>query len=177
MLERRIISRRNRRVASARGGDSYEPAKALIKRWEGCRLTPYQDPIGLWTVGYGHLMAGKGKIKPEIREYSQAEVDALFDDDFNEHMAITLRVIANKARRRGITAPPMNHNQLGAVTSLVFNIGGGRFARSTICTLLADGNFDDAAEEFWKWRMAGGRVLNGLVKRRADEKQLFLSEV
>ncbi len=166
--------------------DKFKRAKDLIKRWEGCHLKPYQDPIGLWTVGYGHLI-GKGKVKPKYTSLTQAEVDELFDDDFAEHKSIALRCIAEKAGDD--KAPAMNCNQIGAVASLVFNIGGGAFEKSTICKMLARGDFDSAAEEFKRWNKVTvtetrngktvkvRKVLNGLVKRRADEKQLFLSEV
>ena len=159
-------------IRNRRGG--YYKAKALIKKWEGCHLKAYQDPIGLWTVGYGHLI-GDGKKKPRRMNLTQNEVDALFDDDFNKHLLLTKKCVIKTAQRRGNNAPSLTANEWGALASLVFNVGAGRFSRSTICRLIADNDIDGAAEEFWKWRRAGGKILRGLVLRREDEKNLFLS--
>ena len=152
--------------------DPYSDAKTLIKRWEGLRLVPYQDPIGLWTVGYGHLM-GDGKTKPMMDKITQAEADTLFDDDFHHHRALMQHYVKKTARRRSTILIAMNPYQIGAVTSLVYNIGAGRFAASTICRLLADGDWDAAEQQFHLWRRAGGKILKGLVNRRREEADLF----
>ena len=64
-----------------------------------------------------------------------------------------------------------------ATASLVYNIGTGNFQRSTLRMKLNRGYYEDAADEFPKWRKAGGRILKGLVRRRARERQLFLTDV
>ena len=71
---------------------------------------------------------------------------------------------------------PLTENQLGALTSFVFNLGAGNLSRSTLLRKLNQGDYTSAAEEFNKWVFAGGKKLNGLVKRRAEERELFITE-
>ena len=70
---------------------------------------------------------------------------------------------------------PLNENQIDALTSFVYNVGQNAFANSTLLRKLNDGDFNGAADEFMKWIHAGGKVVQGLVNRRATEKELFLS--
>ena len=62
-----------------------------------------------------------------------------------------------------------------SLASIIYNIGSGNFQRSTLRMKLNRGWYEDAANEFPKWRRAGGRILKGLVKRRAKERELFLA--
>ena len=72
---------------------------------------------------------------------------------------------------------PLSQSQFDALVSLVFNIGGGAFRKSTLLQKLNAGDYAGASNEFMRWIKAKGRVLGGLVTRRAAERALFLSEV
>ena len=137
----------------------------LIKHHEGVRNTPYQDPIGLWTVGVGHLM-GNGKRRPKDwnRKRSDQEVDDLLRYD--------IRRFENGVER--MINVSLNQNQFDALVCFAFNVGLGNLQASTLRRKLNRGDYEGASNEFPKWRRAGGRVLNGLVKRRNDERLLFI---
>jgi len=138
----------------------------LIKHHEGVRNTPYQDPIGLWTVGVGHLM-GNGKTRPKdwSRKRSDAEVDELLRKD----------IARFENGVDSLITVDLNQNQFDALVCFAFNVGNGNLQASTLRRKLNRGDFEGAADEFPKWRKAAGRVLPGLVKRRKDERTLFLS--
>jgi len=138
----------------------------MIKHHEGFVRKPYQDPIGLWTVGVGHLM-GNGKVKPKDwnRKRSDKEVDDLLRYD--------IRRFENGVE--SLINVDLNQNQFDALVCFAFNVGLGNLQASTLRRKLNRSDYNGAANEFPKWRRAGGRVLKGLVKRRNDEKVLFLS--
>ena len=75
---------------------------------------------------------------------------------------------------RGAVLVPLNDNQLAACTSLAYNIGLAAFRGSTLLRKLNDGDYQGAADQFPVWNKAGGRVVQGLVNRRAAERDLFL---
>ena len=141
----------------------------MIKHHEGVRQQPYQDPIGLWTVGVGHLI-GDGKTLPKqwSKTLSMEEVDHILKEDLNrfERGVNTLIPITR-----------LTQNQFDALVSFSFNVGLGNLQASTLRAKLNRGEYEGAANEFPKWRKAGGRVLAGLVRRRADEKNLFMADV
>ena len=138
----------------------------MIKHHEGFVRKPYQDPIGLWTIGVGHLI-GDGKKLPKEwnKELTNDEVDELLYEDL-ERFEIGIE---------RLTKVPLTQGQLDALVSFSFNVGLGNFQSSTLRSKLNRGEYEGASNEFWKWRKAGGKILKGLVKRRADEKNLFLS--
>jgi len=68
----------------------------------------------------------------------------------------------------------LNNNQFSALVSFVFNVGIGNFKASTLLKKLRGGDYLGAADEFPKWRRANGKILRGLVLRRAAERDLFL---
>lgn len=137
-------------------------ARSLIQAWEGFSPTVYRDAAGLPTIGYGHLLT-KGETYPQGITRMQAL--ALLDKDMRT--AVT-------AVDKGVTVPTTD-NQRAALISLAFNIGAGAFGRSTLLRRLNAGDAAGAADQFAAWNKAGGRVIQGLVNRRAAEKQLFLS--
>lgn len=138
----------------------------MIKHHEGFVRKPYQDPIGLWTIGVGHLI-GDGKKLPKAwdKELTDDEVDELLYEDL-ERFEIGIQ---------RLTKVSLTQGQFDALVSFSFNVGLGNFQSSTLRSKLNRGDYEGASNEFWKWRKAGGKILKGLVKRRADEKNLFLS--
>lgn len=137
----------------------------MIKHHEGVRLKPYKDPIGLWTVGVGHLI-GDGKSLPIewFRTFTMDEVDELLKKDLVKFERGVLRLCPNY-----LTQP-----RFDALVSFAFNVGLGNLQSSTLRQKHNRGDILGAAQEFLKWNKAGGRVLRGLTVRRQDESNLYL---
>lgn len=137
----------------------------LIKKYEGLRLDAYKDPAGILTIGYGHTKT----VKPGMT--------------INKEMAellLKMDVMDAENAVRELVDVELNQNQFDALVSFTFNIGRRNLERSTLLKLLNAGKILEAGEEFMKWtkaRQPGGlKELPGLVKRRAEEKALFLSK-
>jgi GH24 family phage-related lysozyme (muramidase) len=138
----------------------------LIKQFEGCHLEPYRDPIGLWTVGWGHLI-GDGKTLPIewFRKFTQEEVDELLKKDLIRFERGVLRLCPV-----GLTQP-----RFDALISFAFNLGLGNLQISTLRKKHNRNDILGAAQEFVKWNKAGGKPLRGLTRRREAEQALYLS--
>lgn len=135
--------------------------RARLKQLEGFRATAYQPvPNDRWTIGYGFT---KG-VKPGDT-ITLAEADARLIEELRPY---------EQAVRDGCTVLP-NQNQFDAMVLLCFNIGTGGFARSTVLREHNAGNAQAAAQAFALWNKAGGKVYAGLVKRRAQESDLYLT--
>lgn len=132
----------------------------LITSFEGCRLTAYQDSVGVWTIGYGHTSGVYQGMT-----ITEEEAIAFLRQDLK-----TAENAVNSNVTYGI-----NQNQFDALVSFTFNVGTGNFTSSTLLKKLNAGDVNGAANEFDRWIYAGGQVLEGLVRRRAAEKQMFLS--
>lgn len=132
----------------------------LIKRFEGLRLRSYLCPANVWTIGYGHT----GNVTSnQIITSEQAESILKSDlQRFENAVSDAVKV-------------PLNQNQFDALVSLAFNIGVGAFSGSTLVRMLNAANYTGAADQFLRWNRAGGRVLDGLTRRRQAERALFLS--
>lgn len=132
--------------------------KELIKRFEGLSLKSYKCPAGVWTIGYGHT--GDVKSSHVITEH---QADVILDLDLERF-------------EKGVEAyaPVATENQFSAMVSFAFNLGIAALARSSLLTHHNAGQHDLAAAEFMKWKYAAGKVLPGLVKRRAAERDLYL---
>ena len=72
---------------------------------------------------------------------------------------------------------PINENQFAALVSFTYNVGAGNLKRSTLLKRVNAGRHNEAAAEFLKWIRAGGRILKGLIRRRASERLLYLQSV
>jgi len=123
-------------------------------------MHPYICPAGKWTVGFGTTRGVTAKHPPITK--AQAEKYLIRDMQAAENLVDSLVTV------------PLNTNQTAALISLVYNIGGGNFSKSTMLKLLNAGDYAGAANEFPKWRKGGAMVLPGLVKRREAERELFL---
>ena len=133
---------------------------ALIKEFEGCRLTAYLCAAGIPTIGYGHTA---GVVMGTSIDQAQAE--ELLRKDLRKFEQGVL----------GCLSHPVTQSQFDALVSFAYNLGVGALKKSTLIKLLNAGQTQAAAGEFLKWNRAGGRVLNGLTRRRQREKELFLS--
>lgn len=134
-------------------------AMALIKRFEGCELDAYLCPAGVWTIGWGSTGPG---IRNGTR-WTQGQADERLAQDVDKFLS----GVRSRIKR------PVTESELGAMTSLAYNIGLDAFGKSTLLRLFNEGKKDLAAKQFDVWRRAGGRVLDGLVKRRAAERRVF----
>lgn len=132
----------------------------LIKKFEGCSLTAYKCPAGVYTIGYGHTKDVKTGDK--ITEL-QAETLLINDLNIFENQLNSLRL-------------DLKQNEFDALISLIFNIGINNFRHSTLLKKLNAKDKDGAAKQFDFWVYAKGVKLKGLVKRRQAEKELFLRE-
>jgi lysozyme len=146
----------------------------IIKKWEGLvdgdpdtpGLDPYLDPIGIPTMGWGSIWGfDKKRVTMAHPPITKGEAQVLLEREVRHtEAAMSHLVRAN-----------LNENEHAAVVSLAYNIGTGNLQASTLLRKLNRGDKDGAADEFPKWRRAGGRILRGLVLRRADERALFLA--
>lgn len=139
-----------------------EAGKNLIKRFEGLRLKPYKCPAGIWTIGYGHT--DPEYVREDTKPITEHQADIILCHDLKrtEEWVESL-------------APNTNENQFSALVSFGFNVGTGALARSTLLKHVQAGRHAAAAAQFDKWVFGGGRVLPGLVNRRAAERDLYLS--
>lgn len=143
---------------------SVDLAADFIEAWEGCRLTAYKCPAGIWTIGVGHTQ------------------------DVTEHDEITYEQSRDLLRRdlelvRHDLAPFINvtvtEGQFIALVSLAFNVGVSYVVHQCprLMRALNAGDAEACAHEFLDINRAGGKVLAGLTERRRAEAKLFLSEV
>ena len=132
----------------------------IVKEAEGLRLSAYLCPAGIPTIGYGHT---KGVKLGDTCTKEQAE--KWLENDF----------FTAKRDVKAVVKVPLKENQLDALASFVFNLGVRKLIQSTLLKKLNAGDYNGAAAEFDKWVFAGKVKLNGLVKRRAKERELFES--
>jgi len=134
----------------------------LIERFEGLSLKPYQDCVGLWTIGIGHLI---GKTLPDNRTLTINECYALLASDVKKFELGVARYITAK----------LTQNQFDALVSFAFNLGLGTLQRSSLRQKLNRGDQEGAVKTWLKYNKAGGQVVKGLDLRRKAEVSLFLS--
>lgn len=163
--------------------DVNEATVDLVKTFEGLpdgdsstgNFNPYLDPVGIWTIGWGHAIAWQGQW---LRgESNRAQAQALYPGGITLDQATSLlhADLINAGRDVSlVVTAPVNDNQFGALVSFTFNLGIGNLRSSTLLKKLNAGDYAGAAAEFPRWNKANGQVLPGLVKRRAAEQQLFL---
>ena len=133
----------------------------LIKEFEGFSPTAYKDVVGIWTIGYGTIHYPNGiKVQPgDTRTREQAEAYLVHDTKW------VVDVLKEYSW--------LKQNQIDALASLIYNIGQTAFKNSTIKKYIDSKQLSLAAKEFDRWNKAGGRVIKGLVVRRAKERKLF----
>jgi lysozyme len=154
-----------------------DKALKMIKHHEGVRTKPYRCPALLWTVGVGHVI-DPNHIKVPLEQRKELPIPQGWDRTLtmDEVDAILQKDLASfeKGVLRLCPASVQNQSHLDALVSFSFNVGLGNLQRSTIRAKYNRGDFEGAAEAFLDWTKAGGKVLPGLVKRRNDERALFL---
>ena len=138
----------------------------MVKSFEGLALRPYVCAGGVNSVGYGCTVSRTGgPFNLDMEPISEAEAEALLLRDLESSEGWVRRLIKTA----------LTENQYSALVSFTFNVGAGVLQRSTLRMKLNREEYQGAADEFPKWRIAGGRILAGLVRRRAVERALFLA--
>ncbi|MBA7770593.1 MULTISPECIES: lysozyme [Enterobacter] len=138
---------------------------ALIKQFEGCKLTAYQDSVGVWTIGYGWTQPVDGKPIRAGMTIKQETAERLLKTGLVSYESDVSRLV-----KVGMT-----QGQFDALVSFTYNLGARSLSTSTLLRKLNAGDYAGAADEFLHWNKAGGKVLNGLTRRREAERALFLS--
>ncbi|NNP75577.1 lysozyme [Acinetobacter sp. Ac_3412] len=138
----------------------------LITSFEDLRLAAYDDGVGVWTIGYGTTIYPNGVKVKRGDTCTKAQAMSFFQHDLRR-----FEVVINQAVKVVV-----NQNQFDALVSLAYNIGETAFKGSTLVKELNTGNYKAAADQFPKWNRGGGKVLRGLVRRRAAERELFLKK-
>jgi lysozyme len=138
----------------------------LIKHFEGVHKKPYICPAGYWTVGVGHLISRDAELPIEWdRVLSPGEIDDLLRKDLRRFELGVLRLLG--------TVQP-NQSEFDALVSFSFNLGLGCFQRSTVRSAFIRGDKKRSGEVLLKYRRAGGKILQGLVRRRQAELALLM---
>lgn len=140
-------------------------AAGLCREFEGLSLKPYICPAGYATIGYGATFYPTGRRvlitdQPITREVA----NEILIYDLQKFLS---GVLSQCPVLSGQT------NRLAAVTDFAFNLGLGRLKASTLRKKINEGDYEAAKVELAKWVRGGGRVLPGLVRRRAAEIRLF----
>ena len=157
-----------------------ESAIRTIKHHEGVRTRPYRCPALLWTVGVGHVIdPTHATVKFDERRslpvpdgwdrsLTMDEVDAILAQDLGRFERGVARLCPAAVNHQG---------QFDALVSFSFNVGLGALQRSSIRMRYNRGDIEGAADAFLMWTKAAGKVLPGLVKRRQDERAMFLARL
>jgi lysozyme len=133
----------------------------LIKESEGCKLTSYKCPAGIWTIGYGQT---KGIKEGMVWTQNQADED----------LVKTALEVLNRAIKYSPLLAAVNMEKQAAIADFIYNLGVGNYANSTLKKKVDVGDWAAAASEIKRWDKAAGKVLKGLTVRRAKEAALLL---
>ena len=185
------------------GPDINRASLELIKEFEGFVSSPYSDPVGYPTVGYGHLCSSSSCSDVDFSfPLSEETATQLLEIDLGVRLAQFTSIFKkwgiidaispndfpktkNKIQeyQDGLTESlsdevHLNANQYGALVSWTYNMGVGAVADSTLVARLNEGEDPESVvvDELPQWVHAGSRVLSGLVRRRNEEIDLFTND-
>jgi lysozyme len=146
--------------------EALELAAEIAKPFEGLILEPYHDPVGLPTIGYGHLLSRKAWADlSQWEAIDEAEAERLLESDMMKAFNAVDRLITYD-----VSAP-----QRAALIDFAFNCGGGNLQASTLRRVVNRGELDEAPKQLMRWVFARGVKLPGLVRRRKAEADMWLS--
>ena len=131
---------------------------SLIKKFEGCELEAYQCSANVWTIGYGHTKDVEKGDTITKEEAEQMLIDELheYENYINKYVNVAL-----------------SQNQFDALVSWVYNLGPANLTASTMLKVLNNGKYEEVPAQMKRWNKAGGKVLDGLVRRREAEALLY----
>jgi|TARA_R100000234_G_C4853486_1_gene116177 lysozyme len=131
---------------------------SLIKKFEGCELESYQDAVGVWTIGYGHT-----KNIKEGMTISKEQADNMLLNELDEYCEYVEKAV-------DVT---LKQCEFDALVAWTYNLGPTNLNESTMLKKLNNKEYQDVPHEIKRWNKAGGKVLQGLVRRREAESLLF----
>ena len=131
---------------------------SLIKKFEGCELESYQDSVGVWTIGYGHT-----KNIKEGMTISKEQADNMLLNELDEYCEYVEKAV-------DVT---LKQCEFDALVAWTYNLGSTNLNNSTMLKVLNAGDKEDVPAQMKRWNKAGGKVLEGLVRRREAEAALF----
>lgn len=134
---------------------------SLIKKFEGCELKAYRCAANVLTIGYGST-----KGVTEDMEITQEEAESLLQEEMHEYEGYI----------NDMVKVPLEQHQFDAMVSWVFNLGSGNLSSSTLLKKLNNSEYDEVPAQIRRWNKAGGKVLDGLIRRREAEAKMFMNE-
>ena len=134
---------------------------SLIKHFEGCELKAYRCAANVLTIGYGST-----KGVTEDMEITQEGAEELLQEEMHEYEGYI----------NDMVKVPLEQHQFDSMVSWVFNLGSGNLSSSTLLKKINNSEYDEVPEQIKRWNKAGGKVLEGLVRRREAEALLFLGK-
>ena len=134
---------------------------SLIKKFEGCELYAYQCSAGVWTIGYGHTK----DVEPGM-QITKEDAEEMLVEELHEYESYI----------NDFVTAPLSQNQFDALVSWVYNLGPANLKASTMLKVLNAGKYEDVPAQMKRWNKAGGKVLEGLIRRREAESLLFLGK-
>ena len=135
-----------------------EDGLELINKFEGCETTAYQDSVGVWTIGFGHT-----KGVEEGQTCSIEDAESMLADEMDEYEGYINNMVK----------VDLQQHEFDALVAWVYNLGPTNLGESTMLKVLNGGQFDRVPEEMNRWTRAGGKILEGLVRRRQAESLMF----
>ena len=135
-----------------------EEGLSLIKKFEGCKLQSYLCAADVWTIGYGHTKDVKSGM-----EITQEMADAMLAADIEEFEMYVEQAVT----------VPLTQCQFDALVAWTFNLGPSNLNSSTMLKVLNQAKYELVPNEIKRWNKAGGKVLEGLIRRREAEAALF----
>lgn len=139
--------------------------EALLHEFEGFRHEAYLCPANVWTIGYGNTRYEDGSPVRKGDRITKERGVALFRN-----------ILAGfEAKVKKLVKVELTQGQFDALVSFAYNVGVDALRKSTLLRKLNAGDYSGAADEFLRWNKGGGRVLNGLTRRREAERELFKS--
>jgi lysozyme len=133
----------------------------LIKKFEGCCLKAYRDPVGVLTIGWGQT----GKEVCEGMTWTQANAD--------NHLHESASHAIDQLIHSSPTLIDEDHNRIAALADFVYNLGIGNYNSSTLKKHVDDAEWTAAKKEILRWNNANGKILAGLTRRRQAEANLL----
>ena len=131
---------------------------ALIKKFEGCELEAYRDSVNVLTIGYGHtkdVKEGDSCTQEQAEEWLVEEMEE-YEGYINDQVEVDLE-----------------QYQFDALVSWVYNLGPTNLGNSTLLKLLNAVDYNKTPSQIKRWNKAGGKTLQGLIRRREAEALLF----
>ena len=142
----------------------------MMHKYEGLRLTAYLCPAKVWTIGYGNTFYEDGSRVKQGDKITKERAYELF-------VTITNMSFVDPIKKR-LLKVELNENQFSALVCFAYNVGTGALAKSTLLKKVnINPNDLTIRNEFLKWNKAGGKVLNGLTKRRESEANLYFKNI